>query len=104
MKEVDSAGASDFLLETFARTEALSTKKLILVSPSMSGRFSIPFILKSPKKVAGYIPVAPITVFDYSKEKFASVKTKTLLGIYRIYLINTENLSLYTFRMVRSRA
>ena len=87
MKEVDSAGLSDFLLETFARTEALSTRKLILISPSMSGRFSIPFILNSPKNVAGYIPVAPITVFDYSKEKFASIKTKTLSGIYRLWFI-----------------
>ena len=100
MKEVDSAGASDFLLETFARTEALSTKKLILVSPSMSGRFSIPFILNSPENVAGYIPVAPITVFDYSKEKFSSIKTKTLSGIYQLYLINSKNLSFYTTLLI----
>ena len=84
MKEVDSAVASHFLSETFARIAGLSTKTLILVSPSMSGRFSIPFIMNSPENVAGYIPVAPITVFDNSKEKFASIKTKTLSGIYRL--------------------
>ena len=46
---------------------------------------SIPFIMNSPENVAGYIPLAPITVFDYSKEKFASIKTKTLSGIYQLY-------------------
>ena len=96
MKEVDSTGASDFLLQNFARKEALSIKKLILVSPSMSGRFSIPFIMNSPENVAGYIPVAPITVFDYSIEKFASIKTKTLSGIYRLFLIYVKYLSFYT--------
>ena len=38
----------------------LSISKPIILSPSMSGGFSIPYLLSSPDEISGYIPVAPV--------------------------------------------
>ncbi|XP_045601933.1 putative protein-lysine deacylase ABHD14B [Procambarus clarkii] len=56
-KSVDPSDPADYL-HTFMSTKKVS--KPILVSPSMSGRFSIPFIMKYPQDVGGYVPVAPV--------------------------------------------
>lgn len=32
----------------------------VIVSPSMSGSFSIPFLNKHPNLLKGYVPVAPV--------------------------------------------
>ncbi|XP_053629167.1 putative protein-lysine deacylase ABHD14B isoform X2 [Cherax quadricarinatus] len=46
-------------LHTFMTS--LRITQVILVSPSMSGRFSIPFIMKYPEDLGGYVPVAPVS-------------------------------------------
>ncbi|XP_069981505.1 putative protein-lysine deacylase ABHD14B [Penaeus vannamei] len=53
-KNVDKA---DFLQEFLTKLEIM---KPIMVSPSMSGGFSIPYILKHPQALGGYVPVAPV--------------------------------------------
>lgn len=41
------------------------THQFVVVSPSMSGRFSFPFVLTHPDRVAGYVPVAPVGIEDH---------------------------------------
>ena len=42
-----------------ALLDALALERVVIVSPSMSGCFSLPFVAASPERVAGYVPVAP---------------------------------------------
>jgi pimeloyl-ACP methyl ester carboxylesterase len=47
--------------ETFlgAAMSALKVESAVIVSPSMSGQYSFPLLIKSPEKVAAFVPVAP---------------------------------------------
>ena len=51
---------------------ALGIERPVIVSPSMSGRFSFPFVLAHPDQVAGFVPVAPVGAVDYAKRIHAS--------------------------------
>ncbi|XP_042240762.1 protein ABHD14B-like isoform X1 [Homarus americanus] len=50
----------------------------ILVSPSMSGQFSILFINKYPQDLAGFVPVAPVST-QLIKEKAPELRVPTLI-------------------------
>ena len=58
--------------------EVLSLLKLhdpVIVSPSMSGKFSLPFLMEYPEKVKGFIPVAPVGTGTFV-DKYPSVKVR----------------------------
>lgn len=40
-------------------SRALNLDKAILVSPSMSGHYALPFVLTHPEMFAGLVPIAP---------------------------------------------
>lgn len=68
-----SAGARadpDHFLE--ALLPALGIDRPVIVSPSMSGRFSLPFVLAHPERVAGFVPVAPVGAKEYAARLHAS--------------------------------
>lgn len=46
---------------------ALGLHRPVIVSPSMSGRFSFPYVLAHPEGVAGFVPVAPVGAAEYAK-------------------------------------
>jgi abhydrolase domain-containing protein 14 len=48
-----------------ALLEALEIDRPILVSPSMSGRFSLPVVVAHPELFAGFVAVAPIGIPEY---------------------------------------
>jgi abhydrolase domain-containing protein 14 len=76
--ETTSIEPERFLSEAMA---ALGVDKAVVVSPSMSGRFSFPFLVSSPEKVAGFIPVAPVGSEDYLRElQTVSVPTLVIWG------------------------
>lgn len=52
--------------------------KPILVSPSMSGSFSIPLIVKYPQELGGYVPVAPVGTGDIVATA-SQIKVPTLI-------------------------
>lgn len=60
----------------------LGIKKPIIVSPSMSGRFSLPFLLSHPEKVGGFVPVAPTLPprFDAASVKASTFPTLVVWG------------------------
>jgi len=45
---------------------ALGLERPVIVSPSMSGRFSFPYVLAHPDGVAGFVPVAPVGAVEYA--------------------------------------
>ena len=51
---------------------ALGIERPVIVSPSLSGRFSLPFVLAHPDRVAGFVPVAPVGALEYAKRIHAS--------------------------------
>jgi abhydrolase domain-containing protein 14 len=46
---------------------ALGIHRPVIVSPSMSGRFSFPYLLAHPEGVAGFVAVAPVGAAEYAK-------------------------------------
>lgn len=55
----------EFLLECI---EVLKLKKPILVSPSMSGGYSIPFIVNHSEKLSGFVPIAPVGILKFNQQ------------------------------------
>lgn len=47
----------------------------VIVSPSMSGRFSLPYLVSHPDKVGGYVPVAPVSTESHT-DKFPSIQVR----------------------------
>eukprot|EP00899_Mesostigma_viride_P018637 jgi/Mesvir1/26775/Mv20548-RA.1 len=61
--------------------QVLKMEPPIVVSPSMSGSYSLPFIAKYPTQAAGYVPVAPVGVAMYqSMLEGSQVPTMVLWG------------------------
>lgn len=56
---VSSGTPAEFLLDLMA---ALTLNRPILVSPSMSGRYSLPVVAGHPQKLSGFVPVAPVGI------------------------------------------
>ncbi len=48
--------------------EELSLEKSVILSPSMSGRFSLPFVTEHPDQVSGFVAVAPVEITKYEKK------------------------------------
>jgi abhydrolase domain-containing protein 14 len=48
-----------------ALLDSLKIEKPVVVSPSMSGRFSLPLVTEEPDRVAGFVAVAPVGIMDY---------------------------------------
>ncbi len=46
----------------------LGIDRVVVVSPSMSGRFSLPLVRQHPKRLAGYVPIAPVGSIEFAKE------------------------------------
>lgn len=54
----------------------------VIISPSMSGSFSVPLLLRNPGLFAGYVPIAPIDAISHSSEEFAAVTGVPALIVY----------------------
>lgn len=63
--------------------KGLKLKKPVIISPSMSGSFSLPYLFKDPGKVLerarGFVPVAPVGTNTYTKEQCEALKLPTLI-------------------------
>ncbi len=64
-----------FLAEAMS---ALGLESAAIVSPSMSGQFSFPLLIRTPEKVAAFIPVAPAGSDKYLR-LLKRVKVPTLV-------------------------
>lgn len=52
--------------------KVFNLNKLILVAPSMSGRYAIPFIMAKPEMIIGFVPIAPIFPKGFTDENLKS--------------------------------
>lgn len=59
--------------------EQLSLNPVVVVSPSLSGMYSLPFLLQHQALIRAYIPVAPICTEKFSAEQYQSVKVPALI-------------------------
>jgi abhydrolase domain-containing protein 14 len=48
--------------------DLLKIEKPVVVSPSMSGRFSLPFVTEEPGRVAGFVAVAPVSIQSFRSQ------------------------------------
>ena len=53
--------------------------KPVVVSPSMSGSFSLPLLERNPDLICGFIPVAPVGTGNYPKSFYGAVHVLNLL-------------------------
>lgn len=73
---VTAQGRSTFLGHVL---QQLGMQRPVLVSPSMSGRFALPFLLAHGDQLAGFVPIAPVGTKDYTAEQYRGVQTPTLI-------------------------
>lgn len=59
--------------------EELGLRRPVLVSPSMSGRFALPFLLLHGDRLGGFVPIAPVGTRDYAVGQYQRVQTPTLI-------------------------
>lgn len=59
--------------------ETLDLSKPIIISPSMSGKYSIPYVIKYSSKVSGFVPIAPVIDPKYSSQIFEQLNVPTLV-------------------------
>ncbi|NXX77176.1 ABHEA protein, partial [Urocolius indicus] len=59
--------------------QELGMRRPVLISPSMSGRFALPFVLARGDQLAGFVPIAPVGTKDYTAEQYRQVQTPTLI-------------------------
>ncbi len=48
--------------------QELNLQKPIIVSPSMSGGYSLPFIVKYAEKLSGFVPIAPVGIPGFAQQ------------------------------------
>ncbi|WAR30864.1 ABHEA-like protein [Mya arenaria] len=78
-KKPDAMENGEFIKKAIA---ALKLDKPVIISPSMSGGYSLPYLFNEPATVLersrGFVPVAPVSTAEY-KDKFKDAKIPTLI-------------------------
>ncbi|KAK2534330.1 Abhd14b [Columba guinea] len=59
--------------------EALCLGPAVVISPSLSGMYSLPFLFQHNQLLKAYVPVAPICTEKFTAEQYAQIKTPTLI-------------------------
>ncbi|XP_030062317.1 protein ABHD14A [Microcaecilia unicolor] len=75
-RAIPEKGRADYLLRII---ETLSIKQPVLISPSMSGLYSLPLLLQHGDRLKGFVPIAPVGTKSYTKEQYKLVQTPTLI-------------------------
>ncbi|XP_072308625.1 putative protein-lysine deacylase ABHD14B [Eucyclogobius newberryi] len=59
--------------------ESLDLAPAVIISPSLSGMYSLPFLMQHPSMVRAYVPVAPICTEKFTAEQYQSVEVPALI-------------------------
>lgn len=89
--------------------EGLNTGPVVIISPSLSGMYSLPFLFQHSEQVKAYIPVAPICTEKFSAEQYSSIQVREeggqqmfdqsiYLSIYLIVPLHNHLIFLFLFR------
>ncbi|XP_049995097.1 protein ABHD14A isoform X2 [Alexandromys fortis] len=57
----------------------LEVQNAVLVSPSLSGSYALPFLMRRHHQLRGFVPIAPTSTRNYTRDQFRAVKTPTLI-------------------------
>ncbi|XP_017714310.1 PREDICTED: protein ABHD14A isoform X1 [Rhinopithecus bieti] len=76
-KEASTEAGRAALLERALRD--LEVQNAVLVSPSLSGHYALPFLMRGHHQLHGFVPIAPTSTQNYTQEQFWAVKTPTLI-------------------------
>ncbi|KAM4652840.1 protein ABHD14A isoform 2-T2 [Discoglossus pictus] len=69
-------GRTEYLLHIM---ESLGTRQPILISPSMSGMFSLPLLMQHPDRLKGFVPIAPVGTKSFKPEQYQQIQVPTLI-------------------------
>jgi len=69
---------SKFIL-SIIQSELLNGNHPVLISPSMSGEYSVKFVGEHSDLLSGYVPVAPVATNSVSQEILKNVKVSVCL-------------------------
>ncbi|XP_075039914.1 putative protein-lysine deacylase ABHD14B [Mixophyes fleayi] len=58
---------------------SLNMAPAVIISPSLSGMYSLPLVLNSPERVAAYIPIAPICTDKFSALDYGRAQVPALI-------------------------
>lgn len=81
-----SAGVGDrpsfmrALIKAVLAAHSHSGRKVVVVSPSYSGAFSIPLLISDPDLFCGFVPVAPGSASSF-QDKFSSISVPTMIVV-----------------------
>lgn len=77
--------------------EQLNMAPVVVISPSLSGMYSLPFLMQHPSLIRAYVPVAPICTEKFTAEQYQSVKVPALIVYgdqdYQLGEVSLHNLS-----------
>ncbi|CAJ0959427.1 unnamed protein product [Ranitomeya imitator] len=59
--------------------DALGTRQPVIISPSMSGLFSLPLLLQHPDRIRGFVPVAPVGTKSFKPQQYQQIQVPTLI-------------------------
>lgn len=76
-KEASTEAGRAELLERVLQD--LHVQNAVLVSPSLSGHYALPFLMRGHHQLRGFVPIAPASTQNYTQEQFQAVKTPTLI-------------------------
>lgn len=78
--------------------KTLNMKQAVIVSPSMSGSFSIPFLKDHPEVFKGFVPVAPVGTNKLSSEEYGAIEVPTLI----VYGEKDESIGLESLKALKN--
>ena len=76
--------------------------KPVLVSPSMSGEYSIQILKNTPQLISGLVAIAPVKITLISKEEYTKIQVTYFFIEKLTYLTNIGNLPIicYNFFLI----
>ncbi|XP_075039912.1 protein ABHD14A [Mixophyes fleayi] len=91
-------GRMDYLLHIM---ESLGMRQPVLISPSMSGLFSLPLLLQHPERLRGFIPIAPVGTKSFKPQLYQQIQVPTLI-VYGTEDTNLGRQSLESLKLLQN--